>query len=57
MEHEPYSPDLAPKDICLPLRDEDFRILTTSKKCDDSTESYSRTGISKMLPTVAASMD
>jgi hypothetical protein len=31
-----------------------FRILKTSEKWDNSTESYSITGVPKMLPTVAA---
>jgi hypothetical protein len=36
--------------------DEDLRILKTSKKCDDGTESCSTTGVSKIFPTVAASL-
>jgi hypothetical protein len=35
-------------------RVEDFRILKTSKKCDDDTESYSITEVPKMFLTVAA---
>jgi hypothetical protein len=40
--------------ICI--RDEDFRIVKTSEKCDSGTESYSTTGVQKMFPTVAASL-
>jgi hypothetical protein len=60
MEHPTYSPDLAPNDFCfqkysLPYRDEYFRILKTSKKCDDSTESCSTTAVPKMSPIVLSS--
>jgi hypothetical protein len=37
-------------------RDENFRILKTSKKCDNSTESYSTTRVPKMFPAVAVSL-
>jgi hypothetical protein len=38
------------------LRDEDFRMKKTLKKCDNGTESYSTTGVLKMFPTVVASL-
>jgi hypothetical protein len=40
------------------LRDEDFRILKTSKKKkkSDVTGSHSTTGVPKMFPTVATSL-
>jgi hypothetical protein len=31
-------------------------IMKTSKNCDDTTESYSTTGVPKMFPTVACSI-
>jgi hypothetical protein len=43
----------------VPQRDEDFRILKTSKKirkCDEGTESYSTAGVLKMFSEVAASL-
>jgi hypothetical protein len=63
MEHPPYFPDLAPNDFWLfpninsaLKKNEDFRILKTSKKCDDGTERYSTTGDPKMFPIVAVSL-
>jgi hypothetical protein len=56
------SPDGAPKNfwqvlkIKSALRDEDFGILKTTEKCDYCTGSCSTTGVSKMFPTVAASL-
>jgi hypothetical protein len=47
MEHPPCSSY---------LRDGDFGILKTPKKYDNTTESYSTTGVPKMFPTVAASL-
>jgi hypothetical protein len=41
----------------LPSRDEKFRILKTTEKCGDATQSYSTTGVAKKIPTVAASLD
>jgi hypothetical protein len=41
----------------LLYKDEDFRILKTSKKCDDGIESCSTTGDPEMFPVVAASFD
>jgi hypothetical protein len=39
------------------LKDEDIRILKTSKKeSDENTESYSKSGVPKMFPAVAASL-
>jgi hypothetical protein len=32
-------------------------MLKTSKKCDNSTEKYSTTGVPKIFPTVAAQFD
>jgi len=57
-----YSPYLAPNDFGLfpekksALRNEYFRILKTFKKYDNGTENYSRTGVPKIFPTVAASL-
>jgi hypothetical protein len=43
--------------LSLPYTEEDFRILMTSKtECDDSTESYSTTGVPKMFPPVAGTI-
>jgi hypothetical protein len=69
MEHPPYSLDLAPNDFQLfpkiksaskgqRFRDsEDIKKKKKKKKYDDGTESSSTTGIPKMFPTVAASLD
>jgi hypothetical protein len=63
MEHAPYSPDLARDDFWLFLKIksalkwrefEDTEDI--QKKCDDDTESYSTTGVTKMFPTVATSL-
>jgi hypothetical protein len=48
MEHPSYSFYLTPNDFwpfpkIMLCREEDFRILKTSKKCDDGTENYSTT--------------
>jgi hypothetical protein len=40
---------LFPKES-LPQRDKYFRILKTSKKCDNGTESYSTAGVPKNVP-------
>jgi hypothetical protein len=53
MKHQPYSPDLASNDFWLFLKiqsafkNEDIKIIRTPKKCDDGTESYSTTGVTK----------
>jgi hypothetical protein len=64
MEHPSYSPSLAPNDLWLfpklksALKGRNFQeIEDIQKKYDDGTESYSTTGILKMFPTVATSLD
>jgi hypothetical protein len=62
VEHLTYSLDLAPNDFWLfpkiksASKGRIVRILKTSKKCDESTESYFTTGVPKKLTTVAASL-
>jgi hypothetical protein len=60
-EYSPHSPSLAPNDFWLfpeikSALDEDFRILKTSKICDDGNESHSTTGVPKIFPTVVPSL-
>jgi hypothetical protein len=61
-EYTPCSPVMDSNDfwlfrkISLPYRYEDFKIMNTLKflkKCADSTESYSTTGVPKMFPVEA----
>jgi len=40
----------------LPWRDEDFRVLKNLKIRDESTKSWSTTGVPEMFPAVAASL-
>jgi histone-lysine N-methyltransferase SETMAR len=62
MEHPPYSPDLALNDFWLfpniksSLKGRRFQDTEDIKKSDDSTKSYSTTGVPKMFPIVAASL-
>jgi hypothetical protein len=62
MEHPTCSPDLAPNDMWLfpkinsPFRWR-FQDIEDIKKCDDDTESYSTTGVAKILPRVEVSLD
>jgi len=62
MEYPPYSPDMTPNDLRLfpkiksAFRDEDFRMLRASKKCDDGNERCSTTGVIEIFPTVAATL-
>jgi hypothetical protein len=63
MECPPYSPDLAPSDVCLfqkiksALKGRRFQdIEDVQTKCDYSTESCSTVGVPKMFPIVAASL-
>jgi hypothetical protein len=61
MEHPSYSHDLAPNDFWLfpktnsSLQGQGFQDIKDIKKCDDSTESYSTTGVPKMFLTAAVS--
>jgi hypothetical protein len=62
MEQPLSSPDLAPGDFWLfpkiksTLKGQRFQDIEDipKKKCDDSTDSYSITGVPEMFPTVAA---
>jgi hypothetical protein len=64
-EHQPYSTDLAPNDFWLfsetmsALKGRRFQDteISKQKKSDKGTGSYSTTGIPKMFPTVAASLN
>jgi hypothetical protein len=38
------------------LKGQRFQDIDIQKKCDDSTESYSTTGVPEVFPTVAASL-
>jgi hypothetical protein len=49
-EHPPYSPDMAA------LKGRRFQDIEDVQKYDDGTETYFKTGVSKMFLTVAASL-
>jgi hypothetical protein len=62
MEHLPHSPDLDLNGFWLfpikyVLKGQRFQDNDDIKKSDDSTESYSTTGVPKMFPTMAASLE
>jgi hypothetical protein len=62
MGHPYYSPDLAPNDFWLfpkirsALKGRRFQDNKDVQKSDKSTESYSTTGVPKIVSTIAASL-
>jgi hypothetical protein len=62
-EHPFCPPHFAPNDLWLfpkvksSLKGRKFQNIKTSKKCDGGTESWSTTGVPKIFPNVAASLD
>jgi hypothetical protein len=62
MKQPPYSPYLSPNDFWLFLKIKSaskgwkFQNLKHPKNCDDSSESYSTTGVPKMFATVTDSI-
>jgi len=62
MKNPSYSPDLAPSNFWMyikinsVLKGRRFQDIKHMKKRDEVTEIYSTKGVSKMFPTVAASL-